>query len=379
MSSFSSGINPLLWRPQAGISQFSVPPYVFDLSVLAPVLNDGKVHDLCVQMIGNNAEGGWYPDPVLRVRPDRSVPSSSVLGGSVIRQSAYAAVPRLTLPDGVSQPVYRYQGRSTLSVTSVMHYPNGERSVTLHLEAESTIENQNYIGDVYALTSANITALSKFRRVLSENQTVPMFQESRSLSYPVWYNTSSFQNNNSFYIWAAVNYSRNHTLAVNGCEGTNEVLSHRGECRNDGWHVNHTIHAQAWLNETTLPNGTRYSPIQASLNDEVLRIAISVPNHGSPPHITTKEHTPLISPGSVCYEASAQSKNGTTVKHAQKVHPGMDAARYCHTFDACAPVFPPPRETQRQEDGEKEGGGNRGGIALLYPFRHPNIAGGRKA
>ena len=44
----------MLWRPQTGISSFNIPPYRFDLTPFAGVLNDGAEHALSVRVVGNN-------------------------------------------------------------------------------------------------------------------------------------------------------------------------------------------------------------------------------------------------------------------------------------------------------------------------------------
>ena len=62
---YSGGVCPLLWRPLAGLYQFNVPPYAFDLAPFLGVLNDGGSHSLTVRVVGNNNAGVWYLDPVL--------------------------------------------------------------------------------------------------------------------------------------------------------------------------------------------------------------------------------------------------------------------------------------------------------------------------
>jgi len=64
---YTGGVNPLLWRPLTGIYSFNIPPYEFDLTPFAGVLNDGKTHQLSIIVLGNNDEGSWFVDPVLRL------------------------------------------------------------------------------------------------------------------------------------------------------------------------------------------------------------------------------------------------------------------------------------------------------------------------
>ena len=64
---YTGGVNPLLWRPLTGIYSFNIPPYEFDLTPFAGVLNDGKAHQLSIVVLGNSDEGSWFVDPVLRL------------------------------------------------------------------------------------------------------------------------------------------------------------------------------------------------------------------------------------------------------------------------------------------------------------------------
>ncbi|KAJ8598122.1 hypothetical protein CTAYLR_007401 [Chrysophaeum taylorii] len=67
---YSGGINPLAWRPIAGVAQFDVPPYRFDLTPFAGLLNDGANHTMRILVVDQTHV--WYIDPVLLVWTDDS-------------------------------------------------------------------------------------------------------------------------------------------------------------------------------------------------------------------------------------------------------------------------------------------------------------------
>ena len=56
---YSGGIDPLLWRPLAGIESFDIPPYRFDLTPFAGALNDGAAHNFSIDVVGNSPTGVW--------------------------------------------------------------------------------------------------------------------------------------------------------------------------------------------------------------------------------------------------------------------------------------------------------------------------------
>ena len=62
---YTGGINPLLWRPLTGIYSFNSPPYTFDLTPFAGVMNDMEEHTISINVVDNNAQGSWFVDPVL--------------------------------------------------------------------------------------------------------------------------------------------------------------------------------------------------------------------------------------------------------------------------------------------------------------------------
>ena len=64
-------MNPLLWRPLAGMRSFEIPPYRFDLTPLLPRLNDGEEHNFTLAVWNASSSGVWYLDPVLLLRRRR--------------------------------------------------------------------------------------------------------------------------------------------------------------------------------------------------------------------------------------------------------------------------------------------------------------------
>jgi hypothetical protein len=67
---YSGGINPVLWRPIAGLHSLNVPPLTFDLTPFVGVMDDGLPHTIDVRIApaqGSQSSGTWYVDPVLRL------------------------------------------------------------------------------------------------------------------------------------------------------------------------------------------------------------------------------------------------------------------------------------------------------------------------
>jgi hypothetical protein len=67
---YSGGINPVLWRPIAGLHSLNVPPLSFDLTPFVGVMDDGLPHTIDVRIApaqGSQSSGTWYVDPVLRL------------------------------------------------------------------------------------------------------------------------------------------------------------------------------------------------------------------------------------------------------------------------------------------------------------------------
>ena len=56
---YSGGLDPLLWRPLAGIESFDIPAYRFDLSPFCGPFNDGAPHNISIDVVGNSPSGHW--------------------------------------------------------------------------------------------------------------------------------------------------------------------------------------------------------------------------------------------------------------------------------------------------------------------------------
>jgi hypothetical protein len=100
---YTGGINPLLWRPLTGIYSFNIPPYSFDLTPFAGVLNDGKEHVFGVRVLGNNPEGSWFVDPVLRLnfaQPNVPAENAQMLPGEILDISGPATSVEVTKEEG---------------------------------------------------------------------------------------------------------------------------------------------------------------------------------------------------------------------------------------------------------------------------------------
>jgi hypothetical protein len=59
---YSGGVNPILWRPLAGIESFDIEPLKFDLSPFLGTIFDGDKHNISITVYGNNPTGLWYLD-----------------------------------------------------------------------------------------------------------------------------------------------------------------------------------------------------------------------------------------------------------------------------------------------------------------------------
>merc|ERR1719272_2825860 len=81
---YTGGVNPLLWRPLTGIASFDIPPYTFDLSPFAGVMNDGNTHNISMTVRHNNKAGVWYLDGVLHTE---LAMSASVLRGKLLQHT----------------------------------------------------------------------------------------------------------------------------------------------------------------------------------------------------------------------------------------------------------------------------------------------------
>mmetsp|Transcript_32337 Transcript_32337/g.77337 ORF Transcript_32337/g.77337 Transcript_32337/m.77337 type:complete len:614 (+) Transcript_32337:16-1857(+) len=144
---YSGGINPLLWRPLAGIVSFDLPPYEFDLTPFAGLLTDGATHNITVQVWGNNPTGNWFLDPVLLVEHG----DGGIVGGKVYGATKAPHVTEVVMNLSNGSTVQRMQGQHEFEVRSILTLEDG-REVECNLWADLRANSSNL-----GLESAQLT------------------------------------------------------------------------------------------------------------------------------------------------------------------------------------------------------------------------------
>ncbi|CAJ1443374.1 unnamed protein product [Effrenium voratum] len=144
---YSGGINPLLWRPLAGIVSFDIPPYEFDLTPFAGLLTDGATHNITVQVWGNNPTGNWFLDPVLLVEHG----DGGIVGGKVYGATKAPHVTEVVMNLSNGSTVQRMQGQHEFEVRSILTLEDG-REVECNLWADLRANSSNL-----GLESAQLT------------------------------------------------------------------------------------------------------------------------------------------------------------------------------------------------------------------------------
>jgi len=124
---YSGGVNPLLWRPLAGVESFSISPLRFDLSPFVPRMVAGEA-EVAIRVEGASASGVWYVNPTLVVvAGDEEIASGdaagTLTGGLRHRNLSATCVESRDDSDLLvrGQMVTRSGRRKTLSVSASLH------------------------------------------------------------------------------------------------------------------------------------------------------------------------------------------------------------------------------------------------------------------
>eukprot|EP00931_Biecheleriopsis_adriatica_P003746 TRINITY_DN105515_c0_g1_i1.p1 TRINITY_DN105515_c0_g1~~TRINITY_DN105515_c0_g1_i1.p1 ORF type:complete len:659 (-),score=88.82 TRINITY_DN105515_c0_g1_i1:24-2000(-) len=202
---YTGGVNPLLWRPLTGMLSFDVAPYEFDLTPFVGLLSDGHEHNITLQVWGNNPQGFWILDGVLRLR--HGLASQSVRGWK-LDVALHNSTPN------VSETVSNQSQTQTLQQMNGRH--GYEARGQLYLEDGSILKSA---------VSGQLVASSTNRAIGSSTQVTEGWLRSTRISeqgghsvttlvdYPFYVFDFGAQDNTSLLLNASVRYGRNVTTA----------------------------------------------------------------------------------------------------------------------------------------------------------------------
>jgi hypothetical protein len=204
---YTGGINPLLWRPQTGIYSFNIPPYFFDITPLLVNLNDGKDHEIKVEIIGNSENGEWNVDPVFVAYrdPNSKLGPNRMIRGTIDYYHFFRRGPALVVSNS----------------TSALN-PNAAENVTWTENYTSELVIEASVGGASTKISSTVD-FSSTNSLLSDNvQVTSLGMQIQLLSsaydrvdrfeYPFALNSTYRDFNNSFLIVADIDYGVKHVV-----------------------------------------------------------------------------------------------------------------------------------------------------------------------
>jgi hypothetical protein len=337
---YTGGINPLLWRPLTGIYSFNIPPYTFDLSPFAGLLNDRKNHVLGLRVLGNNPEGSWFVDPVLRLnfaQPDLSASDAMPLLGKLM----YHRGPETSVNVTASSEPYlklgfefHTQGLASLRVAGSVG------DVVCTVESTLSAFNQNSVSLEVGVTAGSMISTSS-STIESPGDSAQTTVVERHYPYEVV--SSYVQTAEDFEIYGYVNYSAKI-----------KVTSKKGSVSSPlSWELSMT--SNATYNRT---------------NDYVYNVE------------TDKALARFMSgseESEVCFEQRFAAVDGYVVEAADedscsKADSQDQQLKLCGAFDACAPT--PVNVTTSNHDFSAAGRTEKRSPLL---FRSPRVPDGNRS
>jgi len=195
---YSGGINPLLWRPLAGIESFDIPPYRCDLTPFAGLLNDGKNHNISFRVAGNNNKGVWYVDPILIIEVD---PTKTIVEGAFTH--------KLFKPLNVAVTTKNETGGTTFITTAELHY-----AIDGWVGHSSNAKSIEYIHKSLNVNAFQGSDLQITHGNMKSAIIGPTYRNSKyDFPYSVWLKSS--QDASTFQIDANVSFARIRSEVVN--------------------------------------------------------------------------------------------------------------------------------------------------------------------
>mmetsp|Transcript_97845 Transcript_97845/g.279825 ORF Transcript_97845/g.279825 Transcript_97845/m.279825 type:complete len:573 (+) Transcript_97845:73-1791(+) len=207
---YTGGINPLLWRPLTGIYSFNIPPYTFDLTPFAGVMNDMEEHTISINVVDNNNQGSWFVDPVLLLEfadPDVSVDDATPLLGELTDYRSAPVVVGLEVEEATDPGLdiqFTTTGNATLDITGTI----GDSSHTVSYTLGAY--NLNSVGAELGVTVGEMTSTATSTWNPSESSTESSTDgHSRTVSrrYPYTVISDYATTANDFQIFGYVDYA----------------------------------------------------------------------------------------------------------------------------------------------------------------------------
>jgi len=224
---YSGGINPLAWRPIAGIQSFDIISHQVDLTPFAGIFMSEGEHILSIKVVSNNNEGYWFLDSSLIIQrnPLNYIKSCSILShqdnGPIILLNR-----NFNLPD---KYIYSTNSTHDLFISSTIVYSN-DGMKTYSVKNKIELFNVNdLVGSSldYTVQTAKSTTSSSIN---DENMILQI------VSYPLLVKSSYSQNNDTFDMTANIKYGyekinsyitndSNYTISIRSNIITNAVYN----------------------------------------------------------------------------------------------------------------------------------------------------------
>lgn len=317
---YTGGINPLLWRPLTGIYSFNIPPYTFDLTPFAGILNDMESHTVSINVVDNNDQGSWFVDPVLLLEfsdPDTPAEDATPLLGKLTSYVDSPVVVGLEVEEATDPGLdiqFTTTGNATLDITGTI----GDDSHTVSYALGAV--NVNSVGSELGVT---VGVMESTATSTISPKDSPPYSRTVSRRYPYTVISDYATTANDFQIYGFVDYADMTDVA------TSDGL------KDSSW----TIHAvsNATYNRT---NDYVYNK-QYGLTTEAFTTSGFIQNFASDGgYVTSAEQSGVLS--------DAQ-------QHA-----------LCSEFDVCAPT-PTNLTTQPVEGSQEE---HSASLRTDLPFRN---------
>jgi len=208
---YSGGMNPLLWRPIAGVMQFDIPPHRLDLSCFYSLLSDGDIHTLKIVVNDDTqplTHANWHITATLLVYED--LPASIYLN---IDSSEFSAS-----DDGIILDVKTTKhssqgievsttGSHSYSVTSTITLNNTEGSFMFKVAGNLNLRNVvQFIGDVTMNVNQRLTSTHTSTFVTADGSS---YEVGVTNDWPLELLSTETEDTNSMSLNDAVDYSFN--------------------------------------------------------------------------------------------------------------------------------------------------------------------------
>lgn len=138
---YTGGVNPLLWRPLTGILSFDIPPYRFDLTPFAGILN-GKTSNVTIVLYDDNDQGFWYLDGVFVLYND--IKGATVGGELISVQDTGAIVNVKTSTKKAGFLSFYTKGEHFYTISGLVVSKYGNESVATTVTVHGKLDSENF-------------------------------------------------------------------------------------------------------------------------------------------------------------------------------------------------------------------------------------------